>query len=166
MSIRKCTRFYHNDKNEVSSDAVARPGGMKVSDAPDERLGTEVFRRYSQRRWRSGFVSLCNGHPDDGVEKECAGVKFLEPLLSSSQYRKSFEKCQCASGPIFSRPPQGAAWPLGDFDNDGSVDVLVKDQNNGAPVLLRNNAGFGRTAGWECAFDRHETHRSTLLAPR
>jgi hypothetical protein len=28
----------------------------------------------------------------------------------------------------------------GDFDNDGSVDVLVT-QNNGAPILLRNNAG-------------------------
>ena len=29
---------------------------------------------------------------------------------------------------------------LGDFDNDGSVDVLIAT-NNGAPVLLRNNAG-------------------------
>jgi hypothetical protein len=29
---------------------------------------------------------------------------------------------------------------LGDFDNDGSVDVLIAI-NNGAPVLLRNNAG-------------------------
>jgi enediyne biosynthesis protein E4 len=30
---------------------------------------------------------------------------------------------------------------LGDFDNDGSVDVLVAI-NNGAPILLRNNAGL------------------------
>jgi len=29
---------------------------------------------------------------------------------------------------------------LGDFDNDGSIDVLVA-QNNAAPILLRNNAG-------------------------
>src|SRR5438445_4349510 len=29
---------------------------------------------------------------------------------------------------------------LGDFENDGAVDVLVT-QNNGAPILLRNNAG-------------------------
>jgi hypothetical protein len=29
---------------------------------------------------------------------------------------------------------------LGDFDNDGAVDVLISI-NNGAPVLLRNNAG-------------------------
>ena len=29
---------------------------------------------------------------------------------------------------------------LGDFDNDGSVDVLVT-QNDGAPLLLRNNSG-------------------------
>ena len=29
---------------------------------------------------------------------------------------------------------------IGDFDNDGAVDVLVAI-NNGAPILLRNNAG-------------------------
>jgi len=29
---------------------------------------------------------------------------------------------------------------LGDFDNDGSVDVLVA-QNNAGPILLRNNLG-------------------------
>jgi hypothetical protein len=29
---------------------------------------------------------------------------------------------------------------LGDFDKDGAVDVLISI-NNGAPVLLRNNAG-------------------------
>jgi len=29
---------------------------------------------------------------------------------------------------------------LGDFDNNGSVDVLIST-NNGAPILLRNNAG-------------------------
>jgi hypothetical protein len=29
---------------------------------------------------------------------------------------------------------------IGDFDNDGAIDVLIS-VNNGAPVLLRNNAG-------------------------
>ena len=29
---------------------------------------------------------------------------------------------------------------MGDFDNDGSLDVLLT-QNDGAPVLFRNNAG-------------------------
>ena len=34
----------------------------------------------------------------------------------------------------------GRGLALGDFDNDGAVDVLISN-NNEAPVLLRNNAG-------------------------
>lgn len=32
------------------------------------------------------------------------------------------------------------AIPIGDFDNDGAIDVLVAT-NDGAPVLLHNNVG-------------------------
>jgi len=41
------------------------------------------------------------------------------------------------SGPIFSKPLAGRGMALGDFNNDGAVDVLVS-QNNARPVLLRN----------------------------
>jgi enediyne biosynthesis protein E4 len=44
------------------------------------------------------------------------------------------------SGPIFSKPLAARGMALGDFDNNGSVDVLVAI-NNGAPILLRNNVG-------------------------
>jgi hypothetical protein len=44
------------------------------------------------------------------------------------------------SGPIFSQPLAARGMALGDFDNNGSVDVLIAI-NNGAPILLRNNAG-------------------------
>ena len=44
------------------------------------------------------------------------------------------------SGPPFSKPLAGRGLALGDFDNDGAVDVLIS-VNNGAPVLLRNDAG-------------------------
>jgi len=44
------------------------------------------------------------------------------------------------SGPLFSRQLSARGLALGDFDNDGAVDVLIS-VNDGAPVLLRNNAG-------------------------
>jgi hypothetical protein len=53
---------------------------------------------------------------------------------------KRFQNVSAESGLIFSRPLAGRGLALGDFDNDGSVDVLVT-QNNGTPILLRNNAG-------------------------
>src|SRR5205823_7371153 len=83
---------------------------------------------------------LVNGHPDDKVDKRVPGVTFREPMLLFQNTGKGFQNVSAESGPIFSRPLAGRGLALGDFDNDGSVDALVT-QNNSTPVLLRNNAG-------------------------
>jgi len=44
------------------------------------------------------------------------------------------------SGPVFSKPLSSRGLAIGDFNNDGAVDVLVS-VNDDAPVLLRNNVG-------------------------
>ena len=44
------------------------------------------------------------------------------------------------SGPVFAKSFSGRGLALGDFNNDGAVDVLVS-VNDGAPLLLRNNIG-------------------------
>jgi hypothetical protein len=83
---------------------------------------------------------LCNGHPDDKVDKKIPGVKYREPMLLVKNDGKKFKNVSETGGTIFSQPLAGRGLALGDFDNDGSVDVLVT-QNNAAPILLRNNAG-------------------------
>ena len=46
------------------------------------------------------------------------------------------------AGPAFQKPYPARGLAVGDFTNDGRLDVLVA--NNGeAPLLLRNNAGTG-----------------------
>jgi hypothetical protein len=50
-----------------------------------------------------------------------------------------FEDISQQSGPIFSQPLSARGLAIGDFNNDGAVDVLMS-VNNGAPVLLKNNA--------------------------
>jgi enediyne biosynthesis protein E4 len=47
-----------------------------------------------------------------------------------------------SAGPVFLLPLAARGLALGDFDNDGAVDVLIST-NNGAPVLLRNQAAKG-----------------------
>ncbi|HTS10994.1 MAG TPA: CRTAC1 family protein [Candidatus Limnocylindrales bacterium] len=83
---------------------------------------------------------LCNGHPDDKIEGRVYGVKYREPLLLFRNTGSGFENVSHLGGTAFSRPLAGRGLALGDFDNDGAVDMLLT-QNDDAPVLLRNNAG-------------------------
>jgi len=46
------------------------------------------------------------------------------------------------AGPAFKQAFAARGLALGDFDNDGAIDVLVA-VNNGAPVLLKNVAASG-----------------------
>jgi hypothetical protein len=85
---------------------------------------------------------LANGHPDDMIDNYSQQVKYKEPLLLFHQENGQFRNVSAASGPVFSKsfPARGLA--IGDFNNDGRIDVLVGN-NGGPPVLLRNNAGAG-----------------------
>jgi hypothetical protein len=85
---------------------------------------------------------LANGHPDDMVENYSTQVKYKEPLLLFHNGGGKLTNVSSQAGPVFARsfPARGLA--VGDFDNDGLVDVLIS--NNGeAPLLLRNDAGGG-----------------------
>ena len=128
--------LYHNDKNEVFTD-VANPNGVGTATRMMSGWGLKFFDYDND-----GNIDLllCNGHPDDEVEKLIEGVTFREPMLLFRNTGKGFENVSAASGPIFSKPLAGRGLALGDFDNDGAVDVLVT-QNNGAPVLLKKNSG-------------------------
>jgi enediyne biosynthesis protein E4 len=128
--------LYHNDGNEAFSD-VANPTGIGAVTRMLSGWGLKFFDYDNDGDLD---LLLCNGHPDDAVDKRVEGVKFLEPSLLFHNTGKGFENVSQQSGPIFSKPLSGRGLALGDFDNDGSVDVLVT-QNNAAPVLLRNNLG-------------------------
>jgi hypothetical protein len=128
--------LYHNDKDEVFSD-VSNPNGIGTATQLMSGWGLKFFDYDND-----GDIDLllCNGHPDDTVEKRVEGVKFREPILLFRNSGNRFENVSLRSGDIFSRPLAARGLALGDFDNDGAVDLLVS-QNNGPPLLLRNLAG-------------------------
>ncbi|HET6176206.1 MAG TPA: ASPIC/UnbV domain-containing protein [Candidatus Sulfotelmatobacter sp.] len=66
--------------------------------------------------------------------------KYREPLLLFRNTGTSYLDVSKESGPVFSKSFSGRGLALGDFNNDGAVDVLVS-VNDGPPVLLRNNIG-------------------------
>jgi hypothetical protein len=83
---------------------------------------------------------LANGHPDDMVETKSGRVKYKEPLLLFENTGKGFRNVSRQSGAVFSKSFSSRGMAVGDFDNDGDLDVLVS--NNGeAPLLLRNEGG-------------------------
>jgi enediyne biosynthesis protein E4 len=89
---------------------------------------------------------LANGHPDDMIDRYSAQVKYKEPLLLFHQGADGkLQNVSAEAGPAFARsfPARGLA--VGDFNNDGAVDVLVGN-NGGAPLLLKNTAAGGN--GW------------------
>jgi enediyne biosynthesis protein E4 len=83
---------------------------------------------------------LANGNPDDLIEQIHSQVKYQEPPLLFRGTGKGFRNISEQSGPIFSQPLSARGMAIGDFNNDGAVDVLISI-NNGAPILLRNNVG-------------------------
>ena len=83
---------------------------------------------------------LANGNPDDLIETLHSQVNYQEPLLLFHNTEKSFENVSAQSGPVFAKPLSARGMAIGDFNNDGAVDVLVA-VNDAAPVLLRNNVG-------------------------
>jgi len=82
----------------------------------------------------SRLLSRVNASP----KLQCA-TENTSPSLFRNE-GKSFKDVSAQSGPVFSKsfPARGLA--IGDFNNDGAVDVLISN-NDGAPVLLRNNTG-------------------------
>jgi hypothetical protein len=127
--------LYQNNRDGTFDD-IAMPAGIGMA-----------------TRWMSGWglkffdydndgdldLLLANGFPDDLVGEYSHEVTYQEPLLLFKKQGEFFTNVSAQSGPIFQQifPARGLA--IGDFNNDGAVDVLIAN-NDAAPLLLKNNA--------------------------
>jgi hypothetical protein len=128
--------FYQNRHDETFDD-IAAPSGIANATRLISGWGLKFFDYDNDGNLD---LMIANGHPDDLIEKIYDNVKYREPLLLFHNSGSGLKNVSAESGPLFSRPLSARGLAIGDFDNDGAVDVLISN-NNDAPVLLRNNVG-------------------------
>jgi enediyne biosynthesis protein E4 len=141
--------FVANIDEEIFSLYHNNHDGTFDDDAMQDGIGMAT-------RWMSGWglkffdydndgeldLILCNGFPDDLIDDLKTQVTWQEPLLLFHNDGKKFIDVSAQSGPVFSKDFAARGLAIGDFNNDGAVDVLVS-VNDAAPVLLKNNAAKG-----------------------
>ncbi len=84
---------------------------------------------------------LVNGHINEVIEKTRVDVSYKEPpLLLANDGKGLFRDVSEQAGPVFRNRFLGRGLAVGDYDNDGGVDVVFTRLNE-TPVLLHNNVG-------------------------
>lgn len=126
--------LYHNQKDLTFID---KPGEI----GPATRLLSGWgLRFFDYDNDGDSDLILANGHPDDMVEIQSLKVKYKEPLLMFENVKGTFRNVSASSGPPFAKDFPARGLSVGDYDNDGDLDVLII--NNGeAPLLLKNEGG-------------------------
>src|SRR5579863_2987719 len=128
--------IYRNNHEETFDDDAISTGIAKAS-----RLMSGWGLKFFDYD-NDGDLDLiqANGNPDDLIQVFRKDVTYEEPLLLFRGNGKTLENVSAQSGPVFSRPISARGLALGDFNNDGAVDVLISC-NDQPPLLLQNNAG-------------------------
>ena len=130
--------LYKNRHNESFDDIAATAG---IASATERMSGWGVkFFDFDNDGDLDLFIA--NGHPDDLINRINPNVTYSEPLLVFHNDGKRVENISASSGPLFQKELSARGLALGDFDNDGAVDVLLS-VNNSAPLLLKNTAAAG-----------------------
>jgi len=130
---------YQNNKDETFRDA-AQAHGVARSTRLLSGWGLKYFD-YDNDGAMDLF--LANGHPDDMIDNYSMQVRYKEPLLLFHQGEDhKLSDVSDQGGPAFQKFFAARGLAVGDFDNDGAVDVLIGN-NGGAPLLLKNNAAKG-----------------------
>jgi enediyne biosynthesis protein E4 len=135
-------RLYQNLGSQNSGDLAFEDATLR------SKIG---YATYHISTFGAGFMDydndgardlfLANGHVLDNVELYHADTKYAEPkLMFRNNGHGIFENVSDLLGSDFQLPRVSRGAAIGDFDNDGDLDILVNNCGQ-APQLLRNDGG-------------------------
>jgi hypothetical protein len=134
---QQLARLYRNLGDGLFEDATY---GSKISYGTFHMSGFGTrFMDFDNDGRRDLFMA--NGHVLDNIQLYHAETRYAEPkLMFRNAGAGMFENVSDQLGPDFLLPRVSRGAAIGDFDNDGALDILVN--NNGqSPQLLRNDGG-------------------------
>ena len=93
---------------------------------------------------------IVNGHVSQTIELSRGDIRYRQlPLLLANVGDMKFRNMASRAGPVFQARHSARGMAVGDYDNDGDLDVVFVRLNE-RPVLLRNNTGQeGAWIGYE-----------------
>jgi len=128
--------LYHNDGGGNFTEATFQAGLGEVT-IPFLGWGTN-FLDYDHDGWLDLFVA--NGHVYPAVDQTDWGTSYRQRLLLFRNLKGKFHEVGSGAGPALNTPRPARGSAVGDFDNDGDLDLLISTMDE-APALLRNEGG-------------------------
>ncbi len=138
--------LYHNDGHSLFTDSTY-VAALAEATMPHVAFGCKLFDYDND-----GALDLivANGHVQDNIhaiDSNAAYRQATQLFHNRNNRPATFENVSLTAGKDLQRPIVGRGVAIGDFDNDGRVDVLVVD-SEGAPLLLHNETtGTGHWLG-------------------
>ena len=129
--------LYHNQGGFVFDD-VSHRMGVATPSMPFLGWGTD-FIDYDNDGWRDLLV--VNGHVYPQADRLPWNSSYAQrALLFRNLHGRRFEEIGAAAGPALTTARAARGSAVGDYDNDGALDVVI-GVIDGAPVLARNVGG-------------------------
>lgn len=130
--------LYHNNHDGTFSDATLEAGLGKNT----QFLGWgTLFFDVDNDGWPDIFMA--NGHVYPEVDKKGLNNTFRErKLLYWNQHNGRFSDISLQAGPGITTPLNSHGVAAADFDNDGSIEILVNNSHD-PPSLLKNYGDHG-----------------------
>jgi len=128
--------LYHNDGGGSFTETTFQAGLGEVT-LPFLGWGTNFFD-YDHDGWLDLLVA--NGHVYPAVDATDWGTSFKQRLLLFRNLKGKFFEVGSSAGEALYIPRAARGSSIGDFDNDGDLDILLNNMDD-APTLLRNDGG-------------------------
>ena len=127
--------LYRNDGDGLFTDVSSQAGLTE----PTFLLGGWGVKFLDYDNDGHPDIFITNSHVMDDIASYTDALTYRQPdLLLQNQEGHFVDVTQ--GQPALLKPRAGRGVAIGDYDNDGDMDILVNN-NNGVPTLLRNDGG-------------------------